>query len=263
MAYVYKETVSLYRSSFLFCYKIDYMNLFFLEEIDSTNKYAKEHICDFENMSLVYTDNQTNGRGRLGRKWSYGGRDNIYASLILKPSDVMQELYSNLTQYLCVVLCEVFEEYGIVPKIKWPNDIQVNGKKISGILAESVIESGKLQGLVLGFGINLNASEDFLNKIDQPATSLSKETGHKINRDEFLKKLSDRFCLRYDNFIKEGFLLIREDYKERANFLNKPVTVRIFDKKISGIAEDVLESGALSLVDENKEIHVLLIGDIL
>ena len=147
------------------------MELVFLEEVESTNKYAKEHIKNFNDMTLIYTDNQTNGRGRLDRKWSFGGKDNIYASIILKPSDEMKEIYSNLTQYLCVVLAQTFEEYGVTPTIKWPNDIQINGKKISGILAEGVIENGKLEGLILGFGINLNTKIDFLSKINQPATS--------------------------------------------------------------------------------------------
>ena len=112
------------------------MNRFFLEEADSTNKYAKEHIEELEDKTVVYTYNQTSGRGRLNRKWSYGGKDNIYASIVLKPSCEMKDVYSNLTQYLSVVLAQTFEEYGVIPKIKWPNDIRINGKKISGILAE-------------------------------------------------------------------------------------------------------------------------------
>ena len=89
------------------------MNLLFLEEIDSTNKYAKEHIAEIPDGTIVYTDNQTAGRGRLNRKWSYMGEDNIYASLVLKPSDKMEDVYSNLTQLLCLVLCQTFEEYGV------------------------------------------------------------------------------------------------------------------------------------------------------
>ena len=239
------------------------MELFFLEEVESTNKYAKEHIKDYEDMSLIYTDNQTNGRGRLDRKWSFGGKDNIYASIILKPSDEMKEIYSNLTQYLCVVLAQTFEEYGVTPTIKWPNDIQINGKKISGILAEGVIENGKLEGLILGFGINLNTKIDFLSKINQPATSLNIETGRFIDKKIFLKKLLEKFCLLYDSFIEDGFTFIKNDYIRRAGFLNKNVTVKVFDKEICGIAEDITDNGALILRDENYKKHILLIGDIL
>lgn len=239
------------------------MELLFLDKVDSTNKYAKEHISELDDMKLVYTDNQTNGRGRLERKWNFTGGQNIYASIVLKPSKEFKEVYSNLTQYLCLVLAEVFEEYKVTPQIKWPNDIKVNGKKISGILAEAVSSSNGLEGLVLGFGINLNCDKKLMEGINQPATSLNLETGMKIDRDIFLKKVIDKFCLGYNRFIEDGFLLIREDYKKRAEFLNKTVSVKVFDKTITGIAKDVTENGALKLIDGNNKEYVLLMGDIL
>lgn len=239
------------------------MNLFYLEEIDSTNKYAKEHINDLSDKTVVYTYRQTNGRGRLERKWSYLGEDNIYASIILKPSEEMKEVYSNLTQYLCVILAQTFEEYGVIPKIKWPNDIQINSKKISGILAEGVIEHGKLEGLILGFGINLNTKKELLEQINQPATSLNIETGEIIDKEIFLKKLLERFCLMYDKFIEEGFILIKNEYIRRAGFLNKEINVKVFDNTISGIAKEITDNGALKLIDKQNKEHVLLIGDIL
>ena len=240
------------------------MDYLYLEEVDSTNRYAKERVNDIKDKTVVYTFRQTAGRGRLQRKWSYAGEDNIYASIVLKPSSKMKEVYSNLTQLLCVVLSEVFEEYGVTPKIKWPNDIKVNGKKISGILAEaSTTQDGFLQGIILGFGVNLNAKHDFLLKIDQPATSLNVETGEFIDKEEFLKKVINKFCLYYNKFIEEGFLLIRKDYKSRAEFLNQEVAVKVFDKTYEGKAVDVTENGALKLIDKNNQEQILLIGDIL
>jgi BirA family biotin operon repressor/biotin-[acetyl-CoA-carboxylase] ligase len=242
------------------------MKWLYIEEIDSTNKYAKEGIStdNISDQTVVYTYRQTAGRGRLQREWNYTGEDNIYASIVLKPSGQMKEVYSNLTQLLCVVLAEVFEEYSVVPKIKWPNDIRINGKKISGILAEAVTsQEGNLLGIVLGFGVNLNVPEELLEKINQPATSLNIETGMFIDKEEFLKKVIDKFCLYYNKFIEEGFLLIREDYKKRAEFLNKNVSVKVFDKTYEGIATDVTSNGALKLKDKNNKEHILLIGDIL
>lgn len=239
------------------------MELLFFKEVDSTNKYAKENISKLSDMTFVYADVQTDGRGRLERKWSFTGGKNIYCSIVLKPSKEFKEVYSNLTQYLCLVLAEVFDEYNVTPKIKWPNDIRIDGKKISGILAEAVSSSNGFEGLVLGFGINLNCKKEDIEKINQPATSLNLETGMVIDRDEFLKKVIDKFCLGYNKFIEDGFLLIREDYKKRAEFLDKTVSVKIFDKTITGIAKDVTEKGALRLIDKNEKEHVLLIGDIL
>ena len=242
------------------------MKYLYLEEIDSTNKYAKNgiEVNDINDMTVVYTYKQTDGRGRLQRKWSYAGEDNIYASIVLKPSSKMKEVYSNLTQLLCVVLAETFEEYGVEPKIKWPNDIKVNSKKISGILAEAVTgQDGILKGIVLGFGVNLNTKKEILDKIDQPATSLNIEIGKFVNKEIFLKKVINKFCLYYNRFIEEGFLLIREDYKRRAEFLNNYVSVKVFDKTYEGRAVDITENGALKIVDKDNTEHILLIGDIL
>ena len=240
------------------------MDFIYLEEIDSTNKYAKDNITDIADGTVVYTFNQTAGRGRLDRKWSYAGKDNIYASIVLKPSGKMKEVYSNLTQLLCLVLSEAIEEYNVYPKIKWPNDLRVNGKKISGILAEAVTSNdGFLEGLILGFGVNLNAEKEFLESINQPATSLNIEAGTFIDKKIFLKNVTDKFCLYYNDFIEEGFGLIREAYKQRAEFLNKEAAVKVFDKIYEGKAVDVTENGALKLINNNNEEQILLMGDIL
>ena len=239
------------------------MNRFFLEETESTNKYAKEHIEELDDNTVVYTYNQTSGRGRLNRKWSYGGKDNIYASIVLKPSNKMQEVYSNLTQLLCLVLAQTFEYYGVEPKIKWPNDIRIKGKKISGILAEAVSDSTELKGIVLGFGVNLNMESSFLDSIDQPATALNIETNDFIDKEIFLNKVLEKFCLLYNRFIEEGFLLIREDYIRRAEFLNKEIAVKVFDKTLKGVAVDITNNGNLKLKDKDNNEHILLIGDIL
>ena len=244
---------------------IIFMKGLYLETVDSTNKWVKSHIEELEDRTVVYTFNQTAGRGRLNRTWCNIGADNIYATLVLKPSDKMSEKYSSLTQYLCLVLAQTMEEYGVEPKIKWPNDIQINGKKISGILAEGVgVKSdGYLDGIALGFGVNLNSAKEIIDKINQPATALNLETGKHIDKNEFLKKVFERFFLMYDEFTEEGFLLIKNEYIKRASFLNKNVSVSVFDKVITGKATAVTDSGALKIVDDNNKEHTLLIGDIL
>ena len=105
------------------------MELLFLETVDSTNKYAKEHLAELNDKTLVYAGTQTAGRGRLQRKWSSLGDNNLYASIVLKPSKELKEIYSNLTQYLSVILAQTFENYNLSPKIKWPNDVRIDGKK--------------------------------------------------------------------------------------------------------------------------------------
>lgn len=241
------------------------MKKLYLEEVDSTNKWGKEHISDLEHLSVVYTYKQSAGRGRLERKWNYTGEGNIYASIVIKPEGEMLDVYANLTQYLSLILAKVMEEYHLKhsPKIKWPNDVRINGKKISGILAEGVNDGERFCGLVLGFGVNLNCEKSVIEKIEQPATSLNLETGMEIDKEIFLNRVLDEFCLGYDSFIKKGFSLIKDEYKKRAEFLDTNIAVKVFDKTIEGFVKDVTDNGALKIIDNCNEEQVLYIGDIL
>ena len=131
-----------------------------LEEVDSTNSYGKKHIDEFEDKTAIITKKQTSGRGRLNRSWVDLGEENLFLSIILKPSETFNEKYPNLTQYLSVTLCKVIESYGIQTQIKWPNDVLIDGKKIAGILSETVMQGQKLKGIVLGVGVNLNSNQE-------------------------------------------------------------------------------------------------------
>ena len=147
-----------------------------LENVDSTNLYAKANLADIADKTAVCADKQTAGHGRFNRAWVDLGSGNIFMSLVLKPSNEFKPVYANLTQYFSVVLSEVLEEYGLKPQIKWPNDVLVGGKKIAGILSETVMQGHSFKGLVLGAGINLNAKKEDLSLItDKEVTALNIE----------------------------------------------------------------------------------------
>ena len=149
-----------------------------LDEAPSTNSWALENISCIDDGTVVYTANQTAGRGRYNRKWVCDESDNIYMSLVLKPKKSDNYPYTNLTQYLSVIVCEFLNsEFSINARIKWPNDILVNGAKISGILAEAYTHNNKIEAVILGLGLNVNMKQETLNKIDQKATSISVVTG--------------------------------------------------------------------------------------
>ena len=259
------------RKFFLFGLQLVYMSLikrdkFYiieLDEVDSTNLYAKSNLAAIEDKSVVSANRQTAGRGRFERAWVDLGSENIFMSLILKPSDEFKSLYANLTQYFSVILCEMLEEYGLKPKIKWPNDVLVDGKKIAGILSETVMQGQNFKGLVLGAGINLNAQEEDLAKItDKEVTALNIEVGHFIDKNEFLDKLLERFFENYDEFLNKGFVMIENDYMKRACFLGKEISVKGFSDTKTGFAKTVNSEGELVLEKDEKEF-VLTIGDIL
>lgn len=239
------------------------MNLIHLDEISSTNDYVKQNITSLDDMSIVYTDRQTSGHGRLGRTWVDTGDENLFMTLVLKPFNTLNPIYPNFTQYLSVVLSLVLEEeYNLKAQIKWPNDVLINGKKIAGILSEGTTKGTEFLGLALGLGVNLNTNPETLAKIDKPATSIFAETGVKIDKEDFLKKLSNKFCLLYDNFIKDGFLSVKNMYVERAFFLNKEITINVLGDIHTGLAEGITNDGSL-ILNENNEKNIYYIGDIL
>lgn len=235
-----------------------------LEEVDSTNSYGKKHIDEFEDKTVIITKKQTSGRGRLNRSWVDLGEGNLFLSIILKPSETFNEIYPNLTQYLSVTLCKVIESYGIQTQIKWPNDVLIDGKKIAGILSETVMQGQKLKGIVLGVGVNLNSNHEKIDAIpNKIATSLNIETQKAIDLKEFLNKLLTEFFEHYDEFLQSGFLQIKDDYIKRNCFLGKELKVQVFNHIESGLAKAVNDLGELVLEDNNKREIVLTIGDII
>lgn len=239
----------------------DNLREIFLENIDSTNLWAKTNIEELEDKTIVFAGAQTQGRGRLQRKWVDLGKGNLFMSIVLRP-DKNYEHYANLTQYLSVTLCKTLEEYGIKPEIKWPNDVLVNGKKIAGILAETSVKGTKFKGLVLGIGVNLNAQEKDFSKIDKKVTSLNLEVGETIDMVEFKNKLVTSFFKDYNQFLEEGFKFIKRDYLALANFLDKELCVALINETKTGVASGITDKGELILTNNGNEF-ILNIGDIL
>ncbi len=235
----------------------------YLDEINSTNLYAKEHLGEIDDCTIVYTYNQTGGKGRLNRKWKFVGSDNIYASFVLKPFKKLEPVCANLTQYMSVVLSRMLEQYGLKPQIKWPNDVLINGKKIAGILSESIVQGEELAGIVLGIGININCEKKLFDDIDKPATALNLECDRFVNKEEFLDELYLNFFLYYNKLLSTGFSYIREEYVNRASFLNKKIKVLTNSGITEGVAVDITSGGALVLKDNTNNEKTLWIGDIL
>ena len=240
------------------------MQVIKLDKVDSTNIYAKSNVADLCDKTIIHAYRQTNGRGRLNRPWIDLGEGNLFFSIVLKPSKEFKPVYSNLTQYACLCLCNILERFNINPKIKWPNDVMIDGeRKISGILCETVMESGVLKGIVLGIGINLNSKKSDVENIpDRIVTALNLEIGKYIDKDIFLNLYLEEFFKNYEEFLNKGFVSIEKEYIKRNCFLNKDVNIAVLNEIKTGYASDLTSDGALILRQDKKEI-VLTIGDIL
>lgn len=240
------------------------MNLIQLKHVNSTNTYAKENIDKLPDRTIVSADVQTGGYGRFERKWVDLGTENIYTTFVLKPSDKFEPVYANLTQYLSTCLCRQIEDLGKVPQIKWPNDVLLNGKKVCGILAESVIKGGILKGIVLGVGVNLNASVQKLTKIDRPATSLNLEVEKEIIKMEFLENMIQTFFKDYDKFLKSGYAFIKEDYEKFSSLKRgQNLKVAVFNNVKEGFFCGFDNNGNLLLSEDNGNIVNINMGEII
>ena len=235
-----------------------------LEEVPSTNSYALEHITAFDDKSIIFAPHQTSGRGRFDRHWLCDETENVYMSIILKPENVTNYPFPNLTQYLSVVLCKVLEkEFSLKPSIKWPNDILVENAKISGILAESCMVKNKIEGIVLGLGLNVNLKQETLACIDQNATSIGVLMGQQYDVEKILRKICDEFFENYDAFIKSGFEYIKTEYINRCGFLGKNILIREAREKKPYFAKSIDDEGLLVAVDELNNECKIITGDVL
>ncbi len=174
------------------------------DELVSTNQWAHQHLEELEDFDIVSCDIQSQGHGQFNRTWISSNKNggNIYLSIILKPNNITH--LAELTRFCAVIVAKTLETYGLKPTFKYPNDVLVNNKKISGILAESEFLGSHLKGVIVGVGINLNLEVEDLEKIDQSATSIYFETGKNVDKNEFMKLFLDNFTKEYNNFLING-----------------------------------------------------------
>ncbi len=233
-----------------------------LNTIDSTNTYAKTHAENFaaDKITCITAEEQTAGRGRYQRKWTSPRGVNLYTTFYFCLPISTLHLIS-LAQVMAYSLTALLLREGLDPKIKWPNDIQLHGKKVSGILCETIFRSKDVQ-IILGIGINVNMSPEALATIDQPATSLKNETHREWDRKDLLKKLQKQFVSDLETFKEKGFAPFHDLFEKRLAL--KGQTIRCFDgkKEWVGICHSVSSDGQLNLLLENQTLHTLRSGDI-
>ncbi len=233
-----------------------------LHVIDSTNTYAKEHVAQLasDEITCISAEGQTAGRGRLGRHWVSPVGVNIYATFCFQlPAHTLH--LTSLALVMASSLATVLIHEGLHPKIKWPNDIQLHGKKLSGILCEIQFIQETAQ-IFLGIGINVNMEAEHLASIGQPATSLKIETGNVWDKNEFLQKLQNQFTIDLGKFKQHGFAPFHDLYENLLAYRGE--TIRCFDgkKHWEGICHSITEDGQLNLYLPNHQMHIISSGDL-
>lgn len=230
-----------------------------LDEVDSTNTYAKQHFAELADGTLVAARMQTAGRGRLGRSWLSGRDRDITATFVLK--NISDGFHAGVICGLAVLKLIRECSPGSLSFLKWPNDIYVREKKICGILSEGIVSGGRLAGVVCGFGINVNSTEDDLVSAGQPATSLTICAGRKFDVEKLTEKLEKYLIECYINFNLD-FSAVMEQWRRENRLTGHPLeAVDPAGTRITGVFRRIDADGALILESERGETRFLC-GDI-
>lgn len=234
------------------------------KSLESTNKTAKEMaVAGAEHGTVIISDCQTMGRGRYSRDFFSPSGGGLYMSIVLRPEALNFENPTSVTAFAAVTVCEAIESISKKePKIKWVNDIFIDGKKVCGILTEAVtdFESGGLDWVVLGIGINISIrTEDFPSDLQSLATSIYPDEKMPGVRNKLSAEIINRI-LEFEALPSETEIF--EKYKKRLMMLGKEITVIQNQMEYKATAIDVDSVGHLIVKNENGEIITLTSGEI-
>ena len=234
-------------------------NVVYYDEIDSTNNRAKEAGDNkAPHGTLFVADMQVAGKGRRGRVWQSPAGSSIYMTILLYP-EISPLKAPQLTLVMAIAVAEGIKEVtGLDTKIKWPNDIVVNGRKICGILTEMSTEIDYINHVVIGAGINVN-QDDFPEDIRKTASSLKMELGKQVKRSELIAAIMKSFEKDYEIFLKtEDLSGLQELYNSMLVNLDRDVKVLEPGNEYEAHALGINKTGELivrTAEGEEKEIY--------
>jgi BirA family transcriptional regulator, biotin operon repressor / biotin---[acetyl-CoA-carboxylase] ligase len=239
-------------------------NIHYEESVESTQKIA--HRLAYEDApegTIVIAEEQVTGRGRMDRKWHSPKYTGIWMSLILRPKIPLTKA-PQLTLLAAVAIVQAIEEHtNSTPEIKWPNDILISGKKITGILTELQAESDRINSVIIGIGINVNQrKEDFPVELRETATSLLIEKDENVSRAELIKGIFLKLEKLYTLYLEKGFIPIKLLWESYAVSIGKVITARTLNTTIVGTALGITEDGVLLLKDHEDVTHHIYSADI-
>lgn len=248
-------------------------NVFCYDNVASTNDIAKEaarndikDCCEFEGKecgSLFVAQTQSAGRGRRGRSWVSDAGGGVFMSLLLKP-EIKPESVSMLTLVAAVALMRAINGVsGATCKIKWPNDIVLNNRKLSGILTEAAFNEGKTEYVVIGIGINVNI-EEFPEDLSKTATSIKRELGVCCDKAEIIASFVHEFSRAYVIFLQtQDMTGLLAEYNE--GLVNVDRYVRVLGgvtEAKEGIAVGIDKSGALLVKNNDGNLEHIVAGEV-
>jgi BirA family biotin operon repressor/biotin-[acetyl-CoA-carboxylase] ligase len=207
--------------------------------------------------TIVLCDEQTEGRGRQGRKWLASPGASILLSAVFRPT--LQQLPQlNMLASLAIVLT-VQKVAEAKSSVKWPNDVLIKGRKVAGILVENVFEGHALQASIVGVGLNLNLNVTAHPEIASIATSLSVEAGRQFDRDEVLKPLLEEMDALYQA-VKRGEDVYQQ-WLPHVETLGKSVRIKSGRAVEEGLAQSVNPDGSITLRRADGSLVTIATGE--
>lgn len=251
---LYPDTIQMGLKTSLIGQKIHYF-----DELTSTNITAKELAHDADDGTIVVAEVQKGGRGRLGREW-LSPRGGIWMSVILKPTISLAHA-SRLTLVVGVAISKAMRKLGVDARIKWPNDILIDGKKVCGILTEVNAEMEQIDYIVIGIGINANVDmNEFSDDVKDVATTLLSELGEPIDRISFIQDVLFELEQEYIRFSTQPFSHILDEWISLSDTIGRQVTVTTPSKIIEGKAVGMTEDGALMIENSDGSRQDVMAG---
>lgn len=228
--------------------------------IDSTNQYLLDRMDQLPSGHACIAEYQQAGRGRRGRKWFSPFGSNLYLSMYWRleqgPAAAM-----GLSLVIGIVMAEVIQSLGAPDvRVKWPNDLYLNDRKLAGILVELTGKTGDAAQIVMGAGVNLVMRSEGAAEINQGWINLQ-EAGVEIDRNELAAKIINRLREALPIFERDGLAPFVERWDALDNFINRPVKLLIGDREVHGIARGIDKQGGL-LLDQDGEVKSWVGGEI-
>jgi BirA family biotin operon repressor/biotin-[acetyl-CoA-carboxylase] ligase len=235
-------------------------NIIHFDTIDSTNDYAKKIAGDMDDGTVIISEEQTKGRGRMGRRWHSRKGDGIWLSIILKP-DINPYNCPFITLIAGASIVKSLNKLGVKSSIKWPNDIIINNKKVCGVLTELAAEIDKVNYVVLGIGMNIKTL-NFDEEIENVATSLYKE-GYKLSRIDIVSEILMEFENLYTDYINNKHKTeVLNICKEYSAILNKNIYLLKNGEKTKARCIDMNEDGNLIVKFDDNSVKEIMSGEV-
>jgi len=241
------------------------ISLAYFENVDSTNSEAERLLALNERAPfVVVAGSQGQGRGRMGRVWHSPVGANLYASFAFRPTVAPHEM-PMITLWLGLAVAKVLNEnYQLPVKIKWPNDLIFNGKKVAGMLTEARVDADRTRDLVFGLGLNMGAEpKDWPDTVRSVATSLQAESEERLPIAQMAAKIIETVLLEFGRFEKGDIGVDLLSRWNRYDLLKGQVIETLYrGQRVSGVASGIDEFGRLLLVKSDGSMLALNSGEV-